>query len=160
VSRSIRAARFLLWLAAAALAGLTIFGVMVWRSVDVDYVPRPAAEQQFERTRAVFGGRKPLVYREDTGALSRRSEPVPVDPEPLARIVILTYDAGAERLVRAEIPFWFYSLKAPAVGLMFHDTVLMLDELELTPDELGRHGPGLIYDDRDTNGNRTLIWTE
>jgi hypothetical protein len=133
---------------------------MVWRSVDVDSVPRSAAEQEFAQARAAFGSRKPLVYRDDTGALSRRSEPVPLDPESLARIVILTYDGGAERLVRAEIPFWFYALKAPAVGLMFHDTVLMLEELELTPDELSRHGPRLIYDDGDTRGNRTLIWTE
>lgn len=33
-----------------------------------------------------------------------RVEPVPVDPEPLARIVLLTYSVGAERLVRADIP--------------------------------------------------------
>jgi hypothetical protein len=74
--------------------------------------------------------------------------------------MVLAYRADAERLVRADLPFWFVKMKGTAVQYALGDTGLDLGALGIDPVELERYGPCLILDQTRANGDRLLVWTE
>jgi len=155
-----RGLRFLAWLAAAALAGFVVFGVMVWRAVDVTDAPPADAERLLEDARHAFGDTEPLLSRGPDGQFVRRRPPPPDAPEPITHIYVLSYRAESGRLTRADVPFWFFRLKAPAAQFVVRDTGLDLSTLGLTASDLLDEGPALILDETEASGSRLLVWTE
>ncbi len=155
-----RASRFLLWLFAAATLGIAVFGVLVWRAVDVTETAPDLAVAAFETARASAGDAPPLITRTTDGTLVRRATPPPGEPAAISHISVLSYNATSERLTRADVPFWFFRLKAPAAAFFVRDTGLDLSTLGLTAADLAREGPTLILDETDEAGSRLLVWTE
>jgi len=152
--------RILLLLAAGAVVGLSIFGVMVYRSVDVEQADRSEATRRFAAVRAGFGEAPPMLDVDAAGRVVRRADPPGALPRPLDRLEVLAYRSGDERLVSAHVPFWFFRLKRPAIEYVLSGTGLDLDRLQLTAADLERHGPGLVLDQTSANGDRLLVWTE
>jgi hypothetical protein len=66
----------------------------------------------------------------------------------------------SERLIRSEVPFWFFRMKAPAAQMLVRDSELDLSALGLTAADLQREGPTLILNETSSEGNRLLVWTE
>ncbi len=155
-----RASRFLFWLFAAALAGIAVFAVLVWRAVDVTDARPVEAARQFDDARRAFGEEPPLLARQADGSLVRRSTVQPDAPEPIAQVSVLSYDVATNRLTRADVPFWFFRLKAPAAQFIVRDTGLDLSTLGITAAELAREGPALVLDETDARGSRLLVWTQ
>jgi hypothetical protein len=144
----------------AAVIGVGVFGAMVRRAVDVDEVGRPQAVRQFEEIRARVGGPAMLV-RDENGRLARHPATPVARDAPITRLYVWSYQAGLGRLVRVDIPFWFYKLKAPAAQLAVRNTGFDLEELGVTPAELERQGPVLLDDETSaTTGDLLMIWTE
>jgi len=56
-----RASRLLLLLLAAALIGFSIFGVLVYRAVDVERADGPEALRRFSAARAAVGDETPML---------------------------------------------------------------------------------------------------
>jgi hypothetical protein len=155
----VRASRFLLLFAAAALAGMTVFAVLARRAVTVEKSSAGDAERQFAAVRERFGDLAPLLADDGTGHLARRDREPPVSPRPIARIRVMQFTAADGRLIRADVPFWFFELKAPAAQFFVRGTDLDLNELGLTASDLSREGPTLILDARQEDGDRLLVWT-
>jgi hypothetical protein len=61
--------------------------------------------------------------------------------------------------VRANVPFWFFKLKGPAIQLVLRGTEIDLKKLGVTAADLESHGPGLVLDEIRSNGDRVLVWT-
>lgn len=154
-----RTSRILLLLAAGAVVGFSIFGVMVSRAVDVEEADRPEALRRFSAARAAFAGQEPMLDLDASGRVVRRADPPDARPRALERLEVLAYRAGDERLVSAHVPFWFFRLKRPALEYVLRGTGLDLDRLQLTAADLERHGPGLVLDEASGNGDRLLVWT-
>jgi hypothetical protein len=72
----------------------------------------------------------------------------------------MAYQPGIRRIVRADVPFWFFTLKGPAARLALHDTGVDLERLGITPADLERYGPGIVGDQLSNSGPRLLVWTE
>jgi hypothetical protein len=155
-----RTSRILILLAAGALVGFSIFGVMVSRAVDVEEADRPEALRRFSTARAAFAGQAPMLGLDAAGRVVRRADPPEATPRALRRLEVLAYRAGDARLVSAHVPFWFFRLKRPALEYALSGTGLDLDRLQLTAADLERHGPGLVLDETSGNGDRLLVWTE
>jgi hypothetical protein len=144
----------------AAIGGIGIFGVMVWRAVDVEQIDTASAARRMDDVRARFAGRPAVLMRGPDGTFVRRPglEP-PGAPGPVTRLHIWSYRPAAGRLARADIAFWFYRLKAPAAQWAVNDTGLDLDDLGLSPDDLTALGPSLLVDESSDAG-ALLVWTQ
>lgn len=154
--------RIALAVAAAAFIGLSIFGALVLRSVDVKEATPSEALLRFTAVRKMFADQVPLIDVDSSGRVARSVAASPglsVVPA-VKRLEVLAYRAAEQRLVEAHVPFWFFSIKGSTVQFALRDTGLGLERLRLTPDELSRHGPGLILDQTRPNGDRLLVWAE
>ena len=155
-----RTSRILLLVVAAAAAGGIIFGVLAWRAVTVEQAETHEASQRFRAVRAAFGSATPLLDVDDAGNVTRRAPLPSRAPLLIARLSALAYQPGSQRLVRGDVPFWFFKLKAPAAQLALHDTGLDLNRLQVTAADLERYGPAVLIDHTSKDGNRLLVWTE
>ena len=143
---------------AAAVAGFAVFGVFAWRSVSVLEMDASGALHNFEAVRARLSG-LPLVEREASGGLVRRPSVKAAGPVP-TELHALAYYGDGQRLVRADVPLWFFKVKGPALRYAVRGTGLDLDSLNLTATDLENAGARLILDETRSNGDRLLVWTE
>lgn len=147
-------------LGGAAVLGLGIFGVMVYRAVTIERVVPTEALRRIDAVRAALPSGSPVVTLDPGGNVVRRQEPRTSAPMPLRRLSVLAYRADAQRLLSADVPFWFLTIKGPAARYAFRDTGFDLDRLGITPADLERHGPSVVIDHVQPNGDRLLVWTE
>jgi len=101
-----------------------------------------------------------MLTIEPSGRVVRRPSPPREGTGGVERLRILVYQVQQERLVQADVPFWFVALKGPALQYAVRDTGVDLDRLGVTAADLRRHGPGPILDETRSNGDRVLVWVE
>ena len=147
-----------LFLAAAAF-GVAVFGVLAGRSVSVLEMDPSGALHNFDAVRARLPLAPPLVQRDPSGAFVRRPSVKTTGPVP-TQLHALAYHVEGQRLVRADVPMWFFKVKGPALRYAVRDTGLDLDALNLTATDLENAGTGVVLDETRLNGDRLLVWTE
>lgn len=152
--------RILLAILVGAIVGLSIFGRLAYQAVDVEQASRSEALERFTEAREVFRDTTPMLDVDAEGRVTARRAPVAAEPADVSRLKALAYWSADERLVLADVPFWFFSVKRPALQFVLRGTGLDLDRLELTAETLARHGPRLVLDQTRANGDRLLVWTE
>jgi hypothetical protein len=145
--------------AATAIAGLAFFGVLAWRSVTVLRMDPTGALNNFEDARARVPSTPPLLHLDAGGAFVRQPSEGPTG-QPATQLHALAYHVEGQRLVRADVPVWFFRVKGPAVRYALRDTGLDLDALKLTATDLEQAGSRIILDEQRANGDRLLVWTE
>ena len=142
----------------AALVGVAVFGVLAWRSVSVLEMDATGALHNFETVRARVPG-PPLVRRDASGRFVRRPSGNTTGPVP-TELHALAYYVDGQRLVRADVPMWFFKVKGPALRFAVRDTGLDLDALNVTATDLENAGAGVVLDETRSNGDRLLVWTD
>ena len=152
--------RLLLGLLAGAIAGFSIFGVLVYRSSSVEHLDAPDALRRFAAVRSALGDRTPLLQLDDDGNVVRRADPPAETSRPVRSVGVLAYRTREKRLITVDIPFWFFKLKGPAAQYVVEGTGLDLKRLGITAADLERHGPAIVLDQARANGDRLLVWTE
>jgi hypothetical protein len=138
------------WVFGAAVLGLSVFALLAWQSVTVQRVAASAAVQQFEAIRASMKG-SPLVRRDDSGHFERRAT-APNDA-PVSQLHVLAYHVSGQQLVRADVAFWLFTAKGPAVQYALRGTDFDLAALNLTPGELQAAGSCVVLDEVRLNGD-------
>jgi len=146
-------------LLALAATGLGTFGALAWRAVRLEHVETAEALRRFDAARAVFGGRRALLTRDDSGGWLRTGPAGPA-ARPAETLLVLAYRAPERQLARAAVPLWFLDIKGPAVQLSLRGTQFDPKALRLTAQDLAREGPSLLIDEQRPNGDRLLVWTE
>jgi hypothetical protein len=137
-------ARVLIAVAVVAVLAVGVWTFVAWDWVTTSHAPPDDAAQVFEVARQAHAGEDPVVVLED-GAFVRR--PVPAEPrEAPSNLLVLVYHRPTERLIRAEVPFWFLRMKGPASERMLRGAGIDLAEFGLTVDDLSRYGPALVFD--------------
>ena len=154
------ARRLFIGLLAAAAVGLTVFGWLAIRAVNVAQAPAPEALRRFTEVRARLGAAVPLLTLDDAGNVVRRSEAPEIARRPIRRFRALVYESAQERLIAVDVPFWFYKLKGKAAEFAVRDTGLDLARLQITGADLERYEPSVVIDHVRPNGDRVLVWTE
>jgi hypothetical protein len=148
------------WVGAAAGVGLGVFAFLAWRSVTVEQATPDVALQRFTEVRKGLAVVEPMLRVDAAGQITRRDQPSAREAAYPTRLRALAYRAPEHRLVRADVPFWFFKIKGPAAQYALCGTGLDLDHLGLTPADLQRCGVCLVLDETRTNGDRLLVWTE
>jgi hypothetical protein len=143
-----------------ALASIAVVGLLAWRAVTVEDAPRAVAERRIASVRAGLPSTAPLIDIDDEGRAVRMSSPGDGAARPIARLKALGWRAADQRLVSADIPFWFFKLKGPAARYALAGTGFDLDRLGVTPADIERFGPAVIVDHTSRDGSRLLVWTE
>jgi len=120
------------------------------------------ALRSFDAVRASFGGQRPL-YELDQSDEPRAVRPLgelPTSPKASTSLWILAWDPGEERTVKLSLPFWMLRLGKQDVSVVQKDAGFDLERLQLDVDELARIGPALVFEFRNHDGVRVLLWTE
>ncbi len=141
---------------AAAVLGLSVFGLMAWQAVSVQQIDPNGALHEFEEIRARMKG-APLVRRDESGRFERRV--TAAGDATASTLHVLAYHVTGRQLVRADVPFWFFKAKGPAVQYALRGTDFDLTSLNLTPGELQAEGPCVVIDEVRSNGDRLIAWT-
>jgi hypothetical protein len=155
-----RTSRILLILLAGAIIGWGIFGVLVWRAVEIEEADESQALRRFHAVRTALPSEPPLLDLDPAGDVIRGAPTGAAPDGTLASLSALAYQPRERRLVHARMPFWFFTLKAPAAEYVFRGTGLDLKRLGVTAEELRRHGPAIVIDHVYADGRRLLVWTE
>jgi hypothetical protein len=151
--------RLLSWLGIAALAGIGIFGVLAWHSITVEQAQPDDALRRFMEVRRRLAWTEPML-QVDAGRVTRREASNETGTTRPTRLRVLAYRVPQQRLVHADVPFWFLKVKGPAAQYALRGTGLDLERLGVSPADLERYGVCLILDETRRNGDRLLVWTE
>jgi hypothetical protein len=152
--------RKVMWsLGVIAIAGLSLFAFLAWRSVTIERADPSDALRRFAQVESRLRSSEPLLHIDAGGTITRRPAPVG-EPARLSRLQALAYQVPEQRLVHAVVPFWFLKLKGPAVHYALRDTGLDLKRLGVTPADLEQYGAGIVLDETRPDGDRLLVWTE
>jgi hypothetical protein len=133
----------------------------VARHVRAQFVSTGTADAQFASTRDRFAGQMALIElgKDDDPIVHRPAEQAHAAPIEVVRVMVYSPDSG--KLVNVALPVWLLRL-APGKQFSFRDHDMDFDSrrLQLTIDDIERHGPGLILDQNNRHGARVLIWAE
>lgn len=153
-------------LGTGVLIGLGIaFLVVSQSSLDIRPAQVAAADREFEEVRHRLGNAPPYIVVEVRGGrrgVMVRSDLEPLHPGAIRTVRGIAWTPGSGRLLRVSTPYWVFQAtrwKAKALaGVVrpFHQQLGLDFEL---PD-LGPLGPGLVLDERYSDGRRIVVWTE
>ena len=124
-----------------------------------------AAEVEFQLLRNRFAGQKPLLNMHERRASIDTS--APATAAPLHAFHTMIFDTrGGERLVQVTVPYRFGRLFGRG-GFRWLGELTFLDDTEfdsepiqLSLDQVARHGPGLVVDYRHAGGGQFIAWVE
>lgn len=157
--------RIALWVVAIGIVLACIVGgsaaLIVWRQTTITTSEATDATTQFERIKAQFPQRTPLVEIVDPG-------PVMMDvrihrvPESASRQAVkffhvLVFDARTKRLIRSRAPVWWMTFSAEN---LLANVGVRVGDLALTVADVERFGPGVVLDFTPPPGGRVLVWVE
>ena len=132
--------------------------VRISRAAPADAASRFAAlQKRFSSERALMeiatnGGKRRLVVHRNA---------LPDSPAPIAVVRGLAWHESNRTLAEVRLPFWFVRMKlAGGRGTLGALLPTGWDLVQLEPDDLVRHGPGLLLDEQAANGDRLLLWAE
>jgi hypothetical protein len=143
----------------AVAVGFTVFGVLAWRSVTVQRVDVTEAPSRFNEVLAELPATPALVTRDASGRFVRRPSSGTTGLRP-DQLHVLMYRDDEQRLIRADVPLWFFKVKGPAVQYALRGTGFDLEALNLTASDLEQFGVGVVLNETRTNGDRMLAWTQ
>lgn len=139
------------------VAGLA--AVIVLRSTEVVASAEREAVIEFERVRARFPPRPPLVEIVDPrqGAIRVNRPPASAQRRHVGTFHILAWAAADQKLVRTSAPVWLMHL---SLQNMASTLGLGGGPWNLTVADVERYGPGLILDFNQPGGARVLVWVQ
>jgi hypothetical protein len=156
------------------VAGVFGFGVLLLVAVAaagiyfvrqrVDAAPASSTEaiRAFEGVLSTFGDARPLYELDQAGEprATRPLESLPSSPAPPDDLNMLAWDPDEGRLVRLSLPIWILHVGRQKLSVSHGHPGFDLGELDLDVRELERIGPTLVFDYRDEEGVRVLLWTQ
>ena len=143
------------------IAGLFVVAAVVRDRIDIDRSQTAAsAEAEFDKVRQQFPGGTPLLTYDGRNATLSETAREGTSQARLETLAILAWDPRDNELVRVSLPFWL--LRMQGKPFVLRDIVNSFEDrsLQLTAEDIERHGPGIVLDFAEANGTRVLVWTQ
>lgn len=143
-----------------AVAGSGIY--FVTHHVRAERGTGAEAVRSFDTVLRSLGAERPL-YELDGAEEPRLVRPLAELPSAATRadtLRLLAWDPEQERIVHISLPFWLLRFGHHHVRVTHDDRGFDFERLNLDIDELARIGPTLVFDFRNQDGMRVLLWTE
>jgi hypothetical protein len=147
--------------AAIAVVGVVAAVMMpVLRELRFTAANKEQAFETLEQTRRRFAGQVPLIRVNGSKGLPHMvvtHAPVDAERRPVGELLVLAYDPHDGELVRTKVPLWVVRLGG---WRNFVLRTLGRADLQVTVEDIERHGPGLIVDIHGPGGMEALMWAE
>lgn len=119
-------------------------------------------DDEFEKVRQRFKGQPPLLEMQDGVAryVTTRPEAASSDQRQLTTLHILAWDADDEKLASVNVPWWVLRLKSGPIRFSSYASGFDDGGVRLTPQDIEKHGPGIILDTTGRHGERVILWAE
>jgi hypothetical protein len=131
----------------------------VLRELRFAAATREQASHALNATRLRFAG-QPLITVTGSGGLPQITvtrQEADAERKPVRELLVLAYDPYDGQLVRTKVPLWVVRLGG---WRNFVLRTLGRADLQVTVEDIERHGPGLIADIRGPGGTQALMWAE
>lgn len=141
-----------------AVAGFFVYQQFAFKSMPAT---ERTAEQKFEEVAKRFEGQKPLLVIEDGEPVLQKRTGKRSHTR-IEALHVMVWEPNDERVVSLNIPFWLirmtngHPIKLSAGD---HGTDAR-PRLNITADDLERHGPGLILMHSEPGGERVIVWAQ
>ena len=142
--------------------GAVIVGVSwVREHVDIATSSETDAVRAFDDIHAKFPGQQPLLelrngrphYIED-----RASQDAPRSA--LTTMHVLAWDADEEHLAKVDVPWWLLRWKSGTISFGSYASGIDDAGVKLRPEDIERHGRGILLDFTQPREGRVLVWVE
>ena len=157
---AVRPSRIIMIVGVAAAVGVAVFWLLAAQVTSMEKMEADAAQLQISAMLDSLGFGPPRLTRDGTGKFISNT---PEDGAPAKKpktLVVMTFLSSERRLIRSDIPFWFFRMKAPAAQFALKDSGLDMKRLGLRPADITSQGGGLILDEMIDGGDRILVWAE
>ncbi len=144
----------------AVLLGLAVFGILAAGVTTVTRLDTDTARSHFEAVVDSLDLGPPRLMRDGKGRFTNRDPAVASEGGAPTNLSVMVYRADNRRLIRSDIPFWFFRLKGPVVQLAVRDSGFDMKDLGIRPADIARQGAGFIMDESFANGDHLLVWAE
>ncbi len=157
---SIRQSRILFIIIGAAVFGFAVFGILASRVTTIEKVKQDTARGRFEAVIDSLDSGPPRLTRDGSGGFTNTATEATGPMAKPSKLGVLFFRAGDDRLVRSDVPFWFFRLKGQAAQFVLKNSGFDMERLGITPKDIAGQGPGVILDEIFANGDRLLVWAE
>jgi hypothetical protein len=138
--------------------------VVMQSSLTISHAPPAEAARRFAVLRQRFPGARALIEIVDDAGQSRlvvHRDTLPAAPAPVTAVRGLAWRESNRTLAEVRLPFWFVRMKlAGGRGTLGALLPAGWEVVQIEPDDLGRHGPGLLCDEQAVNVDRLLLLAE
>ena len=147
--------------ALVVVAGSGIY--FVSHHIHAEQSNAPEAIRAFDSVLAGMGGTPRALYELDASDQPHLTRPLADWPTGTHRpdtLWMLAWDPEQDRLIRVSLPFWVLRMGHRRMPVGRKERGFDLNRLNLDVDELERIGPALVFDFRNQDGVRVLVWTQ
>jgi hypothetical protein len=148
--------------AGAIFVGAIVFTVV--RHLEIRPVSTASAGQEYDRLRNRFAGQIPLmeIDRDNPARIRLNRPPEQGTPGKISTLHIFAWNPREGKLVNLDLPIWLlrFHRRPNYVHWNWGGEGFAFENVDLSVEDIERHGPGLILDFEDRHGERVLLWTE
>ena len=157
---SLRPSRILFIVLGAAVFGFAVFGILASRVTTIEKLEQDAVRGRFQAVIDSLDSGSPRLTRDGSGGFTNTAMAAIGPVAKPSKLGVLFFRASEKRLVRSDIPFWFFRLKGPAAQFALRGSGFDMERLGITPKDIASQGPGVILDETSAGGDRLLVWAE
>ncbi len=141
--------------------GAVIVGVS-WVREHIDIVDSTDADavRAFDEVHAKFPGQLPLLELRDKVPHYVEERATESANGTITTLHVVAWDSDERRLARVDIPWWVLRMKSGSISFGSYASGLDDAGVKLRPEEIERHGPGIILDFAKPREGRVLVWAE
>ena len=158
-----------IWIVAGVFIVLIFVGIgaiiattaWVQQNVIVSEETEGRAQKEFDDVRAKYGQRAPLLEVRNGRPVYAAGKPAANAPHTsLERLHVLVWDPDESKLASVSIPFWVLRLKTGPIRFGAYASGFDDEGVDLTPEQIEQHGPGIVLDTTSSKGERVLLWAQ
>lgn len=141
--------------------GAVIVGVS-WMREHIDVVDSTEvdADKAFDEIHAKFPGQLPLLELRDKVPHYVEERATQRSNGTITTMHVVAWDSDERRLAKVDIPWWVLRMKSGSISFGSYASGLDDAGVKLRPEEIERHGPGIILDFAKPREGRVLVWAD
>jgi hypothetical protein len=133
----------------------------VQQNLTVTEATERRAQEEFDAVRARYADRPALLeYRDGRPVYTGNASPTQPAPTPLQNLHVLAWDHHDGKLASLSIPFWLLRLKSGPIEFSSYAGGWDDEGVNLSAQDIEKHGPGIILDATAPGGDRVLLWAQ